>query len=182
MPPEKKDVSPPGNPGVPMVQVNRRVITWTPEGMPVPTSVPALTRQGVEELAITAMSLPFEPPDVPEYLPEGSKEREVAQYERDKEMEFVGMTNAEVIAVKMARMAASGDKEAIRELWDRTLGRPKQSVESKSVRMTYEDVLKEMARREQGGVVAPLPEGVIDVEPADDPSRSDPDGGLDGLL
>lgn len=173
-----------------MVQVNRRVITWTKEGLPVPTSVPALTRQGVEELAITAMSLPYAVPDVPDHLPEGSREREIAQYEHDKEMEFLGMTNAEVIAVKMARMAASGDKEAIRELWDRTLGRPKQSVESKTVRMTYEDVLKEMARREGQGVVAPLPEGVIDVEVGselpDDPSRADPDGGdgggLEGLL
>ena len=170
-----------------MVQVNRRVITWTKEGMPVPSSVPALTRQGVEELAITAMSLPFEPPDVPDYLPEGSKEREVAQYERDREMEFVGMTNAEVIAIKMARRAAAGDKDAVKELWDRTLGKAQQRVESKSVTMTYEDVLKEMARREQGGVVAPLPERVIDVEVGselpEDPSRSDPDGGdLGGLV
>lgn len=195
----------PTNPPKGLVQVNRRVITWTPSGLPVPTSVPALTRQGVEELAITALSLPYEvtPVDPELYEPLGpdatpaqraqrEKELRLAEREHAKDLEFQGMTNAEVVAVKMARMAAAGDKEAIKELWDRTLGRPKQSVESKSVNMTYEDVLKEMARRGESSV-APLPEGIVDVEAVEaaehappDPQRSDPDGGgdepLGGLL
>lgn len=95
-------------------------------GLPVPTNVPALSKNAVEELATTALSLPYEDPLG---LPS----------------EFDGMTNAEVMMIRMARKAAAGDVDTAVHLLDRVLGRPKQSVESKSLRLTYEDYLKEMA-------------------------------------
>jgi hypothetical protein len=127
--------------------INKRMIVWGPDGVPRPSSVPTISRQGIEDLAAVALSLPYKIPEVPLNLPD--KERQEAVARREAEMEFDGMTNAEVMIVKLARSAASGDPEATSMLLDRVLGRPKQSVESKSMTMTYADVLKEKAARAQ---------------------------------
>ncbi len=110
-----------------LVTINRRMIIWTPEGVPMPSSSPLLSKQNIEDLATTALSLPYT----------GGEE------------EFASMTNAEVMLVRLARAAAGGDQSAAEALMDRVLGRPKQSVESKSFRMTYEDLLKEKAAAAQ---------------------------------
>ena len=81
------------------------------------------------------------------------------------------MTNAEVMIVKLARSAAGGDQEATSMLLDRVLGRPKQSVESKNLSMTYADVLKEKAAR--ANVVDVLCEVARPPSPTDD---------MDGLI
>lgn len=132
--------------------IQKRMIVWGPDGVPRPSSVPALTPQGIGDLAAVALSLPYKIADVPPNLPD--KEHQEAVQRREEEMEFEGMTNAEVMIIKLARSAAGGDQEATSMLLDRVLGRPKQSVESKSMTMTYADVLKEKAAREKALDVA----------------------------
>lgn len=127
--------------------IQKRMIVWGPDGVPRPSSVPTISRQGIEDLAAVALSLPYKIPEVPPNLPD--KEHQEAVQRREDEMEFEGMTNAEVMIVKLARSAAGGDAEATSMLLDRVLGRPKQSVESKTMSMTYADVLKEKAARAQ---------------------------------
>jgi len=111
--------------------VHKRAIVWGDDGVPRPEAVPALTPQGISELSTVALSLPF--------VPRGDA------FPEDKE--FEGMTNAEVMVIRLARAAASGDLSATSQLLDRVLGKPKQSVESKSLTLTYADVLKEKAER-----------------------------------
>ena len=138
--------------------VNKRMIVWGPDGVPRPSSVPALTPQGIGDLSAVALSLPYKLKPLKTFPPlskdasaveKGRRqlEEEEAQREYEDELEFQGMTNAEVMIIRLARAAAAGDKEATASILDRTLGRPKQSVESKSMTMTYADVLKEKAAR-----------------------------------
>lgn len=133
--------------------INRRMIVWGPDGVPRPESVPMLSPKNVEDLASTALSLPYktDPFSV-------------------SDEEFVGMTNAEVMLVRMARLAAGGDLSAANVLLDRVLGKPKQSIESKNVNVSYADVLKEKAERA-------AKEGVVNCEVV--PPEADDD--MDGL-
>ena len=125
--------------------IQKRMIVLGPDGVPRPSSVPTISRQGIEDLAAVALSLPYKIAEVPLGLDDKAHAEAVAR--REDEMEFEGMTNAEVMIVKLARSAAGGDAEATSMLLDRVLGRPKQSVESKTMSMTYADVLKEKAAR-----------------------------------
>jgi hypothetical protein len=112
------------------------------------------------------------------------KENDAAERAYEAELEFSGMTNAEVMIVKLARAAARGDKDSTAAMLDRVLGKPKQSVESKSMKLTYEDYLKEMARTSalppvDRVEVTDVAEGEV-VERTISPA--DPGDGLDGLL
>jgi hypothetical protein len=180
----KKELAKAGANGV---IIQRRMIAWTPEGLPVPVSVPQLSKAGIEELATTALSLTYRVPPLILPLDPGKDctearraqyemEREAAEVAHEAELEFEGMTNAEVMIIKLARAAAAGDKEATSAMMDRVLGRPKQSVESKSLKLTYEDYLKEMAR---GGAESVRAE-VVDVEGVQ--TLGTPEDGLEGLL
>ena len=65
----------------------------------------------------------------------------------------------EVLVRSLVDQAALGDGEARKELLDRLMGRPKQQVETLSVKATLEDYLKAISDE-------PLPiEPVIDIEP-----------------
>jgi hypothetical protein len=145
--------------------VQKRLIVWGPDGVPRPSSVPALTSQGITELSTVALSLPYKLKPLEVFPPLGKdasniekarrqQEEEKAQRDYEDELEFEGMTNAEVMIIRMARLAAAGDNEATAAILDRTLGRPKQSIESKSMTMTYADVLKEKAARASAPVDA----------------------------
>lgn len=160
--------------------VNRRVIAWTPEGLPVPTSQPLISRRGIEELASVALSLPYVVPE-PEYPQEPDAEASVAvraRYEADclalrtrytAECEkFAGMTNVEAMMVRKAEKAANGDDGAANDLLDRVLGKPKQSVESKTLNLTYEDLLKEKASQAASHIVDAEVVRVEPAAPADD--------------
>ena len=60
--------------------------------------------------------------------------------------EFVGCSYGEVILRQLVRRAALGCKDATKELLDRLVGRPKQTVESKKLSLTYQDYLNELNR------------------------------------
>jgi len=186
---------------VPISGVQKRVIAWTPEGVPVPVDVPALTRAGIEELPRTALSLPYLVPPLVLPLDPGKDatraqraqydaECERLEYEHSSEMEFLGMTNAVVMVIKQARAAAKGDPGATRDMLDRVLGKPKQSVESTSVVLSYEDVLREKARRAAASPsqspqsVQSSEEPPVDAEVVinNPPLKSKDDEGLEGLV
>ena len=61
---------------------------------------------------------------------------------------FEGMTKAEVMEHRLVDKAAAGNIEAIKEVKDRLTGKPKQQIESKSMQISYEDYLNELARQE----------------------------------
>ena len=185
---EHRDVS--TVPGVGALgMVNRRVIVWGPDGMPAPSAQPMLTKPGIEALTTVALSLPYKirdkvpfeltvplPPDASQVM---KNQREVdlqrAEYEWELDQEFVGLTNAEVMIIRLARAAAEGNLSSIESLLDRSLGRPKQSVETQSLSLTYADVLKEKAARlrKTEAVDAEV------VRPAEPPK---PFGELEGLM
>jgi hypothetical protein len=57
------------------------------------------------------------------------------------EEEFIGKMNIEVAMIRAARDCAYGDYDKLEKMLDRILGKPKQSVETKSMTMTYQDYL-----------------------------------------
>ena len=161
----------------------QRMIVWGPDGNPVPTAVPLLTKQSVEDLAVVALSLPYKVPPCPP-VPSDTKASLTSEYKTalakyEEEKEFEGMTNAEVMIVKLARAAAAGSMAATESMLDRVLGRPKQSVESKSVNFSYADILKEKAARASAMDV--VVEVARRVEGAPDNPFA-PGGELEGLM
>jgi len=113
------------------------MITWV-NGVPEPTYTNIVSAQSVKKLAQVAASLPYE----------GEWDEELEMYVI--EPRFKGMTNIEVMWVRLAEKAANGDTGAMNMIFDRILGKPKQSVETASVSMTYQEFLTELSKQ-QGG-------------------------------
>jgi hypothetical protein len=84
-------------------------------------------------------------------------------------IQYAGMTVGEVMMAKLAITAARGSLPAIKMMLEYTLGRPVQQIESKSMRMNYQDYLAEMANNDPGATT------IVAHEPSE---RPDP-GGLD---
>lgn len=118
-------------------QYRRRIHARTSDGTPIINAAPTFTKAQIGEMALAALSLPYHDP-------------------LGLEPEFAGVTNAEVMMIKMARKAATGDIAATEMLLDRVLGKPKQTSEVQSLHLTYEDFLKDLVRKS-------------DVQPAHEP-------------
>ena len=132
---------------------HKRMITWDEvTGLPVPTDVPILEKPQVEALALTTLALPYRTPP----LAVGATEREIEFHKEllEQEKEFVGMNNGEVMMVRMARAAASGDLAAADKLLDRVLGKPKQSSEVKTMSISYEQFMENLAKQENNKPIA----------------------------
>ena len=95
-----------------------------------------ITPTSVKQLANTALSLPYQG----EYIAE--LDTNVI------EPRFAGMSNAEVMWVKMAEKAANGDLKAAEMILDRVLGKPKQSVESATMTMNYTEFLDYLSKKQ----------------------------------
>ena len=115
---------------------NKVVITWI-NGVPEPTYGKIVNLQSVKKLAQVAASLPYE----------GEWDEELEMY--ILEPRFKGMSNIEVMWIRLAEKAANGDMGAMSMMFDRLLGKPKQSVETASVSMTYQEFLKELAKQNE---------------------------------
>lgn len=119
-------------------------IRWV-DGLPVPVARPMISKEGIRQLPQAVMSLQYEgnpndPLEDPEYLK---------------------MTNAEVMLIKLANNAGRGDIDATRMLLEYSIGKPKQEIESKQLKLTYQDYLEEIARKEQEeGVGSPVADTV----------------------
>lgn len=112
-----------------------RHVTWE-NGMPILSYRNTIKRESLLDLKRHALSQPYE----------GEWDALNLRYVIDPR--FAGMNKAEVMEHRLADMAASGGMDAIREVTDRLLGKAKQQVESKTLNLTYEDYLLELARQE----------------------------------
>lgn len=109
--------------------------------MPVPTYRQPPTHDELRESILNAFALPYRPITTPDGgILEG-------------EEEFIGKSKLEVIVDRVSDRAAMGDMEAVNFMFDRTIGKPKQHVESVSVAMSYQDFLKNLTQ-EDGDKVA----------------------------
>ncbi len=123
-------------------------IIWK-DGMPVPAYVEPVGREALPELGIVALSLPYK--GSPAYDPktgEGLIDVETGEPLLVIEKEFRGMTNAEVMMIRMADKAARGSNEAFDKILDRVIGRPKQVNENLNMTMSYEEYLAKLAEEE----------------------------------
>ncbi len=98
-----------------------RKIVWK-GGVPMPYTGVVVPSESVAELAMAALSLPFE--DTTEEHPD-----------------LKGMSNLEAALVLQARVAANGGIQALETLLDRAIGKPKQNIETKKLTMSYMDYL-----------------------------------------
>ena len=119
-------------------------IVWK-DGLPTVTYRRMLTPDTLGDLPVAALSLPYK--------------RSGRDILLDIDTEFDGMTNAEVMNIRLARKAAGGSLDAAKILLDRILGRPKQQVETHTVSETYTQYLERLAEDENAE------EEIIDVEP-----------------
>lgn len=126
--PMSNDFQPPVN--------NKVMITWI-NGTPELTYGKIINTQSVKKLAQVAASLPYE----------GEWDEELETY--ILEPRFKGMTNIEVMWIRLAEKAANGDTGAMNMIFDRILGKPKQSVETASVSFTYEQFLQKLAEHNE---------------------------------
>ena len=126
--PEASDLTP-----IPRVAVAGRMIVWD-GGVPVLSSAPVLEKSQIEGLAPKALSLPY---------------RDLIGLEP----EFEGMSNVEVMYIKMAREAADGDRASRKDILDRAIGKPKTSAEVKNFNLTYEDLIKDIAAKENAAPI-----------------------------
>lgn len=125
-----------------------KTIEWV-DGRPRPAYREIISKRAVEELHTTAFSLPYE--------------RLPLEIELGIDEDLEGMTNGEVMVIRQARLAASGDSIAYNMLLDRILGKPKQSVEAKTLSLTYQDYLQELARDELNQPAPETKKGVDDL-------------------
>ena len=109
------------------------MIKWV-NGVPEP-AYKDINPSSVKQLASTALSLP--------YVGEWNEELGIFVIEP----RFEGLSNAEVMWIKIAEKAALGDLSAANIILDRFLGKPKQSVESASVTLSYPEFLEMIAKR-----------------------------------
>ena len=105
-------------------------IVWE-EGVPRVKLQTMVTKEVLTDLPVAALSLPYKRSDKDIFL--------------ERELEFEGKTNAEVMNIRLARKAAAGNTDAAKTIQDRILGKPKQQVESHSITETYSQWLDRTA-------------------------------------
>lgn len=98
----------------------------------------------LEAIIGVALAQPYKPK---KYIVVNS---EGVQEERDVpgEEQYQGLTKVEAMAVRYANMAAHGDMEATKFIYDRMIGKPKQKVENINLDMTFQDYLEALRKTE----------------------------------
>ncbi len=112
-------------------------IKWV-DGKPVPTHTKIISKEAVAQLPLTVLSLPYK--------------RSKLEIELEIDEEYEGKTNGEVALMRLADAAARGDLKALDMLLDRVTGKPKITTENKNLNLTYEDLLDQIARKEEPGI------------------------------
>lgn len=106
------------------------IIKWE-NGEPIVVYREMLTKEVLADLPLAALSLPYKRTDEEILL--------------GLDPGFEGKSNAEVMNIRLTRLAAQGHLDSIKMLQDRILGRPKQSIETKSITMSYAEYLEKKA-------------------------------------
>ncbi len=107
------------------------MVNWS-SGLPVVEYNRMLTKDTITQLPIVALSMPYQRTEEEIFLGE--------------DIEFEGLTNAEVMDIRMARGAARGDKESYKIIKDRVLGKPKQEVVKTELTMSYSEYLDKITQ------------------------------------
>lgn len=124
------------------VQSYSRELVWR-DGIPYLAHGQQITDKGLKELVPSVLSMPYVGTKITEIDDLGFP---VTRLELEEE--YIGLTNAEVMIIKEARKAASGDSEATHRLLDRVLGKPKQQNENLNVNASYADYLNALSEQE----------------------------------
>ncbi len=80
------------------------------------------------------------------------------------DLRYVGLTKGEALVIDLVDQASKGDKDARKEVLDRALGRPQQTIKSLSVRGTIEEWLDNLE---------PVPKALGRIETVDVISNDD---------
>lgn len=140
-----------------------KYIEWV-DGRPMPRYAQPLNKQQMSELVTAALSTEYE----------GDIDPETGE-PCNFDSRYRGMTKAEVMALRLADRAAAGDNKATTEVLDRVLGKPKQSVETVGVKMTYHDFLEMLEKDETAQQKAEFTH-TIDLEAVFPDDHTDTDG------
>jgi len=114
---------------------SNRYIRWV-NGKAVPYDRKPLHKDAAQSIYNSWAALPYE----------GAWDADIQQ--KVINPEYVGMLNLEVLIVEQFKRAQAGDQKAISEIMDRILGKPKQSVESTNMNLSYTDFLMRSAQEE----------------------------------
>lgn len=118
-----------------------RYIRWE-NNLPIACYVEPVTTDDMVSIGRAALAVPYEPildPITLEILPEEKK--------------FVGMTCLEVAFYRASQRFAQGDLDAGKFVFDRTIGKPKQQLETVSLHGTIQDFLAQVAAADAGVTV-----------------------------
>lgn len=143
-------------------RVQKRIVVFGKDGLPVPASAPMLSEAQLGAMPLTAASLPYETKPR-EHLTIKEKEEYLKS-----EKQYEGLSNGEVMVIKMAKEAADGNTRTTEIVLDRVLGKPKQTSEIKTMHFTYEDFLKEKAKKENEKITLAENSEAIDAEVEED--------------
>lgn len=146
-----------------------RGIDWR-DGYPYPVYIEPYNKQSYTALFPIAAAMKYlmrrmpadrEYPECGNYPCHGcaTEQGEVLPGERD----FIGMTNAQVAAIRQARRAASGDGEAFEKMSDRIIGKPKQEVVNTNIQLDLKSVLADIMTRDPKALIVEA-EDVLIVE------------------
>lgn len=122
-----------------MVEKGGAYFEWR-DNIPYVVDREPTTRQSLSALIAGATVLPYEHP----------KER------KPDEERFKGLSNVEVLAIRLAEKAANGDYDATNQVLDRILGKPKQETQNVTVSVTYADYLDNLDRRIQANTTVQI--------------------------
>jgi hypothetical protein len=114
-----------------VVHLDQKIV-WV-DGKPIAKYTEIINKEAIADLPLAVLGLKYK--------------REQLEIELGIDAEFEGMTNAEVMFIRLARQAAHGGKgsgKAATALLDRVLGKPKTSAEVKSVSINYKDYLQQL--------------------------------------
>lgn len=139
--------------------------SWDDPNRPTTKNKQRFSRSQLQDMFGAVMALPYRgvwDPQLQEYYVED---------------DYVGLTNGEVVAMKLVEMAVRGDTKAINQLLDRMLGKPKQHTESVKMTMGLTEYLDAMAQEEveHGGPI-------VDVQPVHSDTAMRPETTTDDFM
>lgn len=124
------------------------LFSWQDPNSPTAKNGAKFSKSQMQGMFEAVMALPYKgvwEPQLQEYIIED---------------DYIGLTNGEVVAMKLTELAVRGDMKAINQILDRMLGKPKQQTESVKMTMGLTEYLEAMAQEEAQnnyGVVVDVP-------------------------
>jgi len=120
------------------------------ENLPRPKRGSPMAREHIQHMLFAGAALPY------------NGEWDAIDQQRVIDPDFEGCTYGEVIVMRLIQKAAAGEDKALKEFFDRTLGKPKQAVETVSMRLSYTEYLDMLS---QDGELEEDDSPVIDITP-----------------